>query len=158
MIGQVYEKDLGRVRVGSGASITTEAYPGRVFRGRIAYVDPSIDQATRTAQVRIELANPGQVLKLGMYVNVSFGALAGTRATTPVIPKDAVQNINNQQIVFVATREANVFVLRSVRLGPESNGRYPVLEGLSVGERIVTEGTFLLRAEWVKTNSLSHSN
>jgi cobalt-zinc-cadmium efflux system membrane fusion protein len=158
VIGQVYEKDLGRVRVGSGATITNDAYPGRVFRGRIAYVDPSLDQATRTAQVRIELANPGQALKIGMYVSVAFAALAGAPATTPVVPKDAVQNINNQPVVFVATEDPNGFVLRPVRLGPESNGRYPVLEGLSIGERIVTEGSFLLRAEWVKMNPATHSH
>lgn len=67
VIGQVYEKDLGRIRVGSGASIRSEAYPGRVFRGQIGYVDPTLDPATRTAQVRVELANPSQVLKIGMY-------------------------------------------------------------------------------------------
>jgi cobalt-zinc-cadmium efflux system membrane fusion protein len=158
VIGQVYEKDLGRVRVGNGATITNDAYPGRVFRGRIAYVDPSLDQATRTAQVRIELANPGQALKIGMYVNVAFAAMAGAPLTTPVVPKDAVQNINNQPVVFVATKDPNAFVLRPVRLGPESNGRYPVLEGLSIGERIVTEGSFLLRAEWVKMNLATHSH
>ena len=158
VVAQVYEKDLGRVRVGSGATIMTEAYSGRVFRGRVAYVDPSLDPATRTAQVRIELANPGQALKIGMYVNVSFAAMAGATTTTPMVPKDAVQNINNQQIVFVATKDPNVFVMRPVRLGPESNGRYPVVEGLAVGERIVTEGSFLLRAEWLKMNPATHSH
>src|SRR4030095_11722592 len=69
VIGQVYEKDLGRIRVGNGAIINTEAYPGRVFRGQVSYVDPTLDPATRTAQIRIELANPGQMLKIGMYVN-----------------------------------------------------------------------------------------
>ena len=93
-----------------------------------------------------------------MYVNVSFAAMAGATTTTPVVPKEAVQNINNQQIVFVATKDPNVFVMRPVRLGPESNGRYPVLEGLSVGERVVTEGSFLLRAEWLKLNSATHAH
>jgi RND family efflux transporter MFP subunit len=150
--GQVYEKDLGRVIVGSGASVSTDAYPGRVFRGRVSYVDPRVDPATRTAQVRIELANPGQALKIGMYVNVAFATIGGAENTVPVVPVVAVQNINNQQTVFVATNDANVFVLRPVRLGPESNGYYPVLEGLVVGDRVVTEGSFLLRAEWLKTN------
>jgi RND family efflux transporter MFP subunit len=150
VVGQVYEKDLGNVRVGSGASVTSQAYPGRVFRGRVTYVDPSLDPQTRTAQVRIELANPGQLLKIGMYVNVAFATIGGSESTNPVIPVSAVQNINNQQIVFVATNDPNVFIMRPVRLGPESNGFYPVLEGLTVGERIVTEGSFLLRAEWLK--------
>jgi cobalt-zinc-cadmium efflux system membrane fusion protein len=152
VVGQVYEKDLGRVIVGSGASVSTDAYPGRVFRGRLAYVDPRVDPATRTAQVRIELANPGQALKIGMYVNVAFATIGGAENTVPVVPVAAVQNIDNQQTVFVATSDPNVFVLRPVRLGPESNGFYPVLEGLAVGDRIVTEGSFLLRAEWLKTN------
>jgi multidrug efflux pump subunit AcrA (membrane-fusion protein) len=61
-----------------------------------------------------------------------------------------VQNLNNQQVVFVATGDSNVFTMRPVRIGPESNGFYPVMEGLAVGEHIVTEGSFMLRAEWLK--------
>ena len=156
VIGQVYEKDLGKVVVGSGASITSDAYTGRVFRGRVSYVDPTLDPATRTAQARIELANPGQVLKIGMFVNVAFAALGGTESTTPVIPKSAVQNVNNQQVVFVETVTPNTYAIRPVKLGPEVNGQYPVLEGLTVGERIVTDGSFLLRAEWLKTRTAHH--
>lgn len=153
VIGQVYEKDLGKVVVGSGASITSDAYPGRVFRGRVSYIDPTLDPATRTAQARIELANPGQALKIGMFVNVAFAALGGAESTTPVIPKSAVQNINNQQVVFVETGSGSTYAMRPVKLGPEINGQYPVVEGLTVGERIVTEGSFLLRAEWLRTGT-----
>ena len=156
VMGQVYEKDLGKVVVGSGASITSDTYPGRVFRGRVSYIDPTLDPATRTAQARIELANPGQALKIGMFVNVGFAALDGAESTTPVIPKSAVQNINNQQVVFVETATPNTYAMRPVKLGPEVNGQYPVLEGLTVGERIVTEGSFLLRAEWLKTAAARH--
>ena len=152
VIGQVYEKDLGSVRVGSGASITSEAYPGRVFRGRVSYVDPTLDVATRTGQVRIELRNPGRALKIGMYVNVAFGGMGAAEKTAPAIPASAVQNLNSQQVVFVGTNDPNIFVMRTVRLGPETNGRYQVLEGLNAGDRIVTEGSFLLRAEWLKMN------
>ena len=150
IVGQVYEKDLGRVVVGSGASITSAAYPGRVFRGRVSYIDPTLDPATRTAQARIELANPRQALKIGMFVDVAFAAVGLSGSTTLVIPKGAVQNIGNQQVVFIETKNANVFAMRPVRLGAEVNGQYPVLEGISLGERIVTEGSFLLRAEWLK--------
>jgi RND family efflux transporter MFP subunit len=152
IVGQVYEKDLATVRVGSGASITSDAYPNRVFRGRVSYVDPKIDPATRTAQVRIELANPGQMFKIGMYVSVTFGALGVAEKTTPVVPKDAVQTIGTQQFVFLATDKPTEFILRPVRFGAESNGFYPVLEGLSVGDRVVISGSFLLRAEWLKTH------
>jgi RND family efflux transporter MFP subunit len=151
-VAQVYEKDLRKVHIGSGASITTDAYPGRVFRGQVSYVDSKVDPQTRTAQARIELANPGQQLKIGMYVNVVFASLGSARSSVPVVPVAAVQNMGNQQVVFVATSDPNVFAMRSVRLGQESNGFYPVLEGLSVGDRIVTEGSFMLRAEWLKSH------
>src|SRR6266404_1756171 len=150
IVGQIYEKDLATIRVGSGANITSDAYPGRVFRGRVSYVDPRVDQTTRTAQVRVELRNPGQMFKIGMYVNVGFATLGAAEKTMPVVPKDAVQTIGNQQYVFVASDKPNEFILRPVHLGPEANGVYPVLEGLNVGERIVVLGSFLLRAEWVK--------
>src|SRR6266566_2494556 len=133
VVGQVYEKDLGEVHIGSGASITTDAYPGRVFRGRVSYVDPKVDPQTRTAQARIELANPRQQLKIGMYVNVAFAALGVPGSSVPVVPVAAVQNMVNQQVVFVATSDPNVFAMQPVRLGPESNNYYPVLEGLSIG-------------------------
>jgi RND family efflux transporter MFP subunit len=158
VVAQVYEKDLARIRIGSGAGITSESFPGRIFRGQVSYVDPTLDTATRTGQVRIELANPGQQLKIGMYVNVAFATLGGGKSTTPTVTKSAVQNINNQQVVFVATKEPNVFVMRPVRLGQEVNGRYPVVEGLTVGESIVIEGSFLLRAEYLKSASTNHSH
>ena len=150
VIAQVYEKDLGKIRIGSGATITSDAYPGRVFRGQVSYIDPVIDQTTRTAQVRVELANAGQLLKIGMFVNVAFATLGGSEATTPVVPKIAVQNVNNQQVVFVTTKEPNVFAMRPVRLGNESNGFFAVMEGVTVGDQVVTDGSFLLRAEWLK--------
>src|SRR5205814_2186291 len=152
VVGQVYEKDLATVRVGSCANITSDAYPGRVFRGRVSYVDPKIDPATRTAQVRIELNNPVQILKIGMYVNVAFAAVGAAEKTMPVVTRNAVQTIGNQQVVFLTTDKPNEFVIRAVRLGSESNGFYPVVEGLNAGDRIVTDGSFLLRAERLKTH------
>ncbi len=118
----------------------------------MSYVDPKVDLQTRTVQARIELANPGQQLKIGMYVNVAFAALGGAESSVPIVPVAAVQNISNRQAIFVATSDPSVFVMRFVRLGPESNGYYPVLEGVGVGDRVVTEGSFMLRAEWLKSH------
>lgn len=154
VIAQVYEKDIRLLRTGSGASITTESYPNRLFRGHVTYVDPNINQETRTAQVRIELENPGQVLKIGMYVNVAFGSMGVAERTMPVIRAAAIQNMNDKQVVFIATEQPNVFAVRPVRLGKENNGQFIVLEGLNVGDRIVTEGSFLLRAELLKQNPM----
>ena len=150
VIAQVFEKDLSLVRDGSGASVTTGAYPDRLFRGRATYIDPKISPETRTAQVRVELDNPGQVLKIGMYVNVAFGSMGTAERTMPTVPSSAVQNMNDKQVVFVATDKPNVFNVKQVRLGKENNGRFTVIEGLNVGDRVVTDGSFLLRAELVK--------
>jgi cobalt-zinc-cadmium efflux system membrane fusion protein len=152
VIAQVFERDLARLRVGSGANVTSDAFPNRLFRGQISYIDPQLDEATRTAKVRVEIANPDRALKIGMYVRVAFGALGNAERTVPVVPTAAVQNINGQQIVFVPTSDPNVFELRPVRLGSESEGRYQVLEGLTVGDKVVTNGSFALRAEWLKTH------
>ena len=151
-VAQVYEKDVSLLREGSGASVTTDSYPGKLFRGHVTYIDPNINQETRTAQVRVELDNPGQILKIGMYLNVAFGASGSAERTMPVIPSSSVQNMNAQQVVFVATGKPNVFAVKQVRLGKENNGQFTVIEGLSVGDRIVTEGSFLLRAELLKQN------
>jgi RND family efflux transporter MFP subunit len=153
VIGQVYEKDLASLRTGSGANVTSDAFAGEVFRGTISYIDPNLDQNTRTAQVRIELPNTSERLKIGMYVNIAFATLGGSENTVPMIPKEAVQNINGQQIVFAATENPNAFLLKPVKLGAETDGMFPVLNGLFVGDKIVTDGSFLLRAEWQKTNS-----
>ncbi|MDH3492342.1 MAG: efflux RND transporter periplasmic adaptor subunit [Acidobacteriota bacterium] len=152
VIAQVFEKDLGRLRIGSGAGVTTDAYPGRYFRGNISYIDPELDTSTRTAQVRIELSNAGQELKIGMYVNVAFATIGGREKTTAMVPEAAVQFLGDEQVVFEATEDPKTFVIRRVSLMDKTGTNYPVKEGIFVGDKIVTEGSFLLRAEWLKTN------
>lgn len=151
VIAQVFERDVTRLRVGSGASVTSDAFPDSIFRGQITYIDPQFDNATRTGKIRIELANPNQALKLGMYVKAAFGALGDAERTVPVIPASAVQRIDDQDVVFLPTDDPGVFALRSVRLGPEVEGRRFVQEGVQVGDRVVTNGSFLLRAAWLKS-------
>lgn len=152
VIGQLYEQDFAAVRVGTPAVITTPAYSQRTFTGRVAYVDPRIETQMRTAQVRIEIRNPSEVLKLGMFVDINFG---GTRANTQAVtnvPHAAVQMIGAKQVVFVETGQTGVFVQRAVQTGAEANGFVPVYAGLNAGEHVVTEGSFLLRAESLKLN------
>ncbi len=150
VIAQAFENDMQRLRIGSGASVTTSAFPERVFRGQVTYIDPSIDPATRTAKVRIELVNPGLALKLGTYVNISFGSLGQSERTVPVVPASAIQNIDGNPIIFLATSDPTIFELKPVRVGSEVNGRIPIIEGANVGDRVVTTGSFMLRAEWLK--------
>jgi len=158
VVAQVYEQDLARMRIGTGASITSDAFPNRVFRGQVTYIDPQLDETTRTGKVRIEITNRSRELKLGMYVRVAFGALGLAELTYPVVSKDAVQNINGQQVVFAATDDPNVFELRPVRLGTDIGGRYQVLEGLQVGDKVVVNGSFTLRAEFLKSQQGSQQH
>ncbi|MFY9608358.1 MAG: efflux RND transporter periplasmic adaptor subunit [Blastocatellia bacterium] len=155
VIGQIYERDFAMVRVGTPAVVTTEAYPGRSFNGRVAYIDPRVEPQTRTAQVRIELANPGEKLRLGMFVDVSFAGASVVRASSDavvLVPSAAVQEIGGKQVVFVAADRPGVFIQREIGAGPESNGRVPIYQGLTAGEAVVSEGSFLLRAESLKLN------
>ena len=152
VIAQVFEKDIGKVTVGSGAGITSKAFPGEYFRGNVSYIDPELDQTTRTAKVRIELPNVGGRLKIGMYVNVALSAVGGREKTMPSVPKESVQFLGDSQVVFEATEDPLKFIIRPVSVLEEKSGRLPVSKGIFVGDKIVGEGSFLLRAEWLKTN------
>jgi membrane fusion protein, heavy metal efflux system len=145
-VGDLYEQDLRAVRVGSEAAITTPAYPGTTLRGRVTYIDPRVDTQTRTAKIRVALANPDGRLRLGMFVSMAFRTPAGDRAV--LVPKAAVQTLGARQVVFVAAKdEEGKFIQRTVRLGPPMGESYAVVSGLRPGDTVVTEGSFLLRAE-----------
>jgi RND family efflux transporter MFP subunit len=152
LVGDLYEQDFAAVRVGSEATITTAAYPGSEFRGRVSYIDVRVDPQTRTAKVRVEVPNPGGRLRLGMYVNMVFAGAGGQRQV--VIPRAAVQSMGDQSIVFLPVAgEEGKFLRRKVRLGSASGNSYVVLEGLRAGDTVVTDGSFLLRAEAARSGS-----
>jgi cobalt-zinc-cadmium efflux system membrane fusion protein len=149
-IADVYEQDLGRVAVGMPAAVTVPSVPDLQLDGRVAYIDPQIAAATRTARIRVELPNPGHRLRLGMYVSVSLDAEVKTSAT-PSIPRGAVQLVGDRAVVYVVDpADRHRFVERQVQLGSASGDRLAVLSGLTAGEEIVVEGTFFVRAELEK--------
>lgn len=152
VMGQIYERDFADVRVGTAAVITAPAYPGKTFSGRVSYIDPRVEPQTRTAQVRVEVRNPGEALRLGMFVDVSLGGAATNKQVMATVPRSAVQMIGAKQVAFVVTDKPGVFAQREVNAGTESNGMTPIYAGLEAGERVVTEGSFLLRAESLKFN------
>ena len=148
------EKDFAFVRVGSTASMTAPAYPGRVWTGRVKYIQPQVDPATRTAQARIELSNPDESLRIEMYVDVDF---TSEGAPSVVVPEASVQSVGDRQFVFLPVKDSEgSFALRPVRLGPSANGYYPVLEGLQANDEVVTEGSFILKAEAVRQHPDLH--
>jgi RND family efflux transporter MFP subunit len=152
VIGQIYERDFASVRIGTPASITSTAYPDKVLRGRVSYIDPRVDPQTRTAQVRVEVPNRGEILRLGMFVDVNFGSSTQTQAgaRSVMVPRSAIQMIGSRQVAFVAGNQPGTFIQRDVGTGAERDGMVPVFSGVTSGERVVTEGSFLLRAESLK--------
>ena len=144
VLGDIYQKDLGLVRRGQEALITVESYPGETFAGRITYISDVLDPASRTAKVRAEVANRDGRLKLEMFVNMQVPT-ADNRSTI-VIPSAAVQEINEQPVVFVQTGDDR-YEKRVVKVGRAQRESVPVIEGLKAGERVVTTGAFMLKSK-----------
>ena len=152
VIGDLYEKDFPAVRVGSESTVTVPATPGMPLRGRVAYIDPRIDPAARTAKVRVEVPNKSGGLRLGMYVTLSFESRSGGHVT--LVPRDAVQAVGNRNVVYVPLEGGEGrFAERTVKLGAALGDSLEVLDGLKPGELVVTAGSFFLRAEAGRTRS-----
>ena len=145
LLADVFEQDLAQIRPGQTATITAQAYPGRVFQGRVAFVYPTLNAQTRTAKVRIEVPNPDLLLKTDMYATVEIAAPVES-ATVLAVPDSAVLDTGTRQTVLVDRGEGR-FEPRAVKLGPRADGYVAVLEGLRAGERIVTGANFLIDAE-----------
>ncbi len=143
VVADVFEYEASAVRVGQPAALTLAYLPGRTFRGRVSYILPAIDPATRTVKVRIEFPNPEFLLKPEMYGEVEFQT-GGTRRL--VVPQTAVLNSGDHQTVFV-DRGAGYFEPRDVKIGAQNGGRTEILSGLKAGERIVISGNFLIDSE-----------
>ncbi|MBS1859066.1 MAG: efflux RND transporter periplasmic adaptor subunit [Acidobacteria bacterium] len=143
VIADVYEYEAAAIRLGTPATLTVTAYPGRAFTGKVSYILPQVDPATRTLKVRIEFANPGFALKPDMFGEVEFQTGGARRL---VVPATAVLNSGDRQTVFV-DRGNGFFEPREVKIGEQGGGRIEILSGLRAGERIVISGNFLLDSE-----------
>lgn len=142
--GEVYEQDLGAMRVGQGASAEFDAYPGQRWAGRITFVSPTVSPTTRTARVRVELANPEFRLKPGMFATMHITG-AG-RPAVLTVPRSAVLITGERQLVFVRRPDARLEP-RLVQVGATSDDRAEILRGLAAGETVVASATFLIDAE-----------
>jgi cobalt-zinc-cadmium efflux system membrane fusion protein len=144
--GDLYEKDFSSVRVGSTVTVTTTAYAGLVLHGRVAYIDPQLNEQTRTARVRVEVPNPRRELRLGMYAEMQ---IAGRGAVVGVaVPREAVQTIGNRQFVYIAQPGQRArYTEREVRIGKTSGDVVEIVAGLKSGDAVVTKGSFFVRAE-----------
>lgn len=142
--GEIYEQDLRAVRVGLAVTATFDAYPGESWQGRIAYVYPTVDPNTRTARVRVSLANPSLRLKPGMFATLRF---AGTpRADALTVPRAAVLSTGERHIVFVRRGDGRLEP-HLVQVGAQTDDRVEIVAGLDAGDTVVASATFLVDAE-----------
>jgi cobalt-zinc-cadmium efflux system membrane fusion protein len=142
VLADVYEKDLAKVKVDTDVNIRVDAYPDRIFIGRLTYIGDSIDPETRTAKVRCVIANPDAALKLDMFVKVSVPTNDNREVVT--VPAAAIQQIDAQTVVFVR-QSASRFERRNVDVGGTAGGVVEIRSGLKTGEVIAGAGSFYLK-------------
>lgn len=143
ILADIYEQDMARLAVGQQASVTTSAYPAARFTGKVGFVYPVVDTASRTLRVRIQLDNRDAKLRPGMYADVT---LSTSGAEAVMIPTEALVDTGEHQYVFLA-KEKGTFEPRLVKLGPRSADEVQVLEGVAVGDEVVTTANFLIDSE-----------
>ncbi len=139
----IYEHELVWIELGQLSELTLASLPGQVFRGKVTYIYPYLNEGSRTATLRIELDNKDGKLKPGMYANVTFTIKA---AEGLVVPESAVLDSGLRQVAFVA-KAGGLFEPRVIKTGRRFNHEIEILEGLEAGEQVVTQGTFLIDSE-----------
>jgi len=145
LLAEVFEQDLGQVRIGQSVNIRVDAYPEKLFAGKATFVYPTVNAETRTAKLRIELANPQALLKPSMYARIEITSSRG-KGRALAVPDSAVLDTGTRQLVLVQRGEGR-FEPRPVKLGLRADGYIEVLEGVKAGESVVVSANFLIDAE-----------
>jgi len=151
VLADVYESELRFVAEGMGATLKLNAFPNREFQGKVAFIDPLLDPATRTVKVRITFPNATGELRPGLFGDV---VLHGTPHEGLRIPADAVIDSGIDKLVFVAVGEGK-FAPRKIKLGESDGTQAEVIGGLVAGERVVSRANFLIDSESRLRASLS---
>lgn len=143
-----YESDLPWIRKGNNITFTLQSQPGKEYKGAVTFIDPVINPQTRVARVRLEIPNPGNILKPEMFATGLVNAHLATSGSSLVIPQSSVLWTGTRSVVYIKIPEATEpsFVIREITLGPSLSDSYVVLDGLMEGEEIVTNGTFSIDA------------
>ena len=140
---EIYENEISHVREGQRVVMSTVAYPGEDFKGKITYVYPHLNEKTRTMRVRVEFHNPDLKLKPGMYSTIELQVPLGVMLT---VPESALLRTGTRDLVFVDLGSGQM-QLRQVKVGTKAGGYYEILQGLQAGERVVSAANFLIDAE-----------
>lgn len=144
VIADVFEQDVGAVKVGMRAKVSFDAYSDKPYSGRVTYVYPTLNADTRSVPVRIEISNPGLLLKPAMYAQVELAATGSRPAVT--VPSSAIIDSGTRQMVLIERGEGR-FEPREVRLGQRGVNDVEVLEGVKDGDAVVVAANFLIDAE-----------
>lgn len=148
MLASVRQDSLGQLHVGQSAVVSPQGLPNERFSGKLTNLGVKLDEVTRVMQVRIVLSNRANLLKPEMLATAEVPI--GPRKSTVLIPSNAVQQIENQDVVFVKNAPDR-FTVRAVHVGETSGGETPVLEGLKPGEQIAVKGSFVLKSQLLKS-------
>lgn len=164
VLADVPEAKLAEIAVGAKAWVKVGSSDSKPLEGQVAFISPMVDMTTRTAQVRIEVATKDLPLKPGMFAQVEIvttgvGAAAGSEPTPMIaVPDVAVQTVEGGPAIFVPVEgEPNTFAKRAVTIGKTVGGLVPIYSGLVEGERFVSAGTFILKADLGK-GSAAHEH
>jgi cobalt-zinc-cadmium efflux system membrane fusion protein len=148
VLAEVPEARLAQVALGSTARIQVAAIADKTFEGKVTHLAPALNPDTRSARVRIDVANTDAALKPGMFATATLASGSTDGSAVLAVPDEAVQMVEGETSVFVPVEgEENTFAKRPIKVGKPIGGMLPVIDGLKEGEQIVVSGSFILKAE-----------
>ncbi|GEM_PF-3041904 len=150
LMADIYEKDLGNVKLNQKVNFTVNSYPLEKFRGRLSYISPLMDEKTRSVKARVQVQNSGKKLKVHMFAR-GFINVEHTREAL-LVPTEALQKEGEKNIVYVLREKPGTFVPADVEPGPIYEAGQEILKGLNAGQSIVVKGSFMVRSEEKKSS------
>lgn len=144
----VYEKDLGKIQLAQKVIVTTSAYPDKEFEGKVVFISPRVDENSRTIKIRVDVDNKDHLVKFGMFVNGKIERESEQEFF--IVSRAAIQKMESGDTVFIV-KDEETFEIRTVKIGVQTDKEAAITEGLSEGEIIVTQGSFILKSELLKS-------
>ena len=154
VLADIYERDIAGIREGAVATVTVNSFAAETFTGRITNVSDTLDAASRTAKVRVEVPNPARKLKFEMFATIAIPTTQSRSAL--VVPISAIQQVGGKSVVFVRESPTK-FELREVETGVQWPPWLEIAKGISAGDVVVSQGGFILKSELAKSE-LAHEH
>lgn len=145
----IYEKDISRLRRGTGVKVSVTAFPEKTFKGKISYISDVVDEKTRTEKARVTIDNSSGLLKPGMFATVLTETTSGGTERLIAVPEEAVIIDGTKRYVFIQTAPTQ-FKMREIEAARTLGGRLEVTSGLKEGEMVAVKGAFILKSELKK--------